>query len=148
MCTYVKGGCGSKVVKISRQAIHDFKDMKIKQLQMQYENSKQQLAELKLHLHQCKNTKEQEYLSERINQVRRRQQTIKKQLLNYGTKIEHRGRPSLPVENRASYNQIKLTLRLKQENVEYLRSLKKDGLIKSYNQWFDCFIDFFRQQKM
>lgn len=60
---------------------------------------------------------------------------------------KRRGRPALPLEDRADYDRTKLTLRLKNENCNYVWGLKERGMIETYAQFFDFLIAGFRQQQ-
>lgn len=70
---------------------------------------------------------------------------MEKMDVNHGSK--GRGRPPLPLEDRADYARTKLTLRLKDENCQYIFDLKERAVIFTYAQFFDFLIEGFRQQQ-
>ena len=70
---------------------------------------------------------------------------MEKMDVDHGSK--GRGRPALPFEERADYARTKLTLRLKDDNCQYISRMKERGLIDTYAQFFDFLIEGFRQQQ-
>lgn len=135
-------------IKIDWDSVEKNKQVQIAILMERFDAICQDLIKVKRELKQCTDTNKLARHKYNVNQLEKKKQGFKRVLLEkYGIKTETRGRPPLPTDKKAENNQIKLTVRLKKDNAEYIASLKKDNLIDTYGQFFDFLITAFKQQR-
>lgn len=120
----------------------------IEMLQSRLAECKASMDELKRQLKECQDSKEQKQIAFRLQKEEKKLLVVKERMLQYGIKVEKRGRPALPPEARADYGKVKLTIRVHQDVVILLDQLKREHIIDSYCQFIEFLVKWYKMQAM
>jgi|GEM_PF-5653477 len=98
---------------------------------------------LKRELAGCNDTAARTRISRKLAQLEEKKKRVKQRLLQYGVKVETRGRPPLPPDHP---HKTKITLRCDGFVIELFRQLKRDRVIDSYSQFVEFLVRCYKLQ--
>lgn len=102
-------------------------------------------AELKGELSRAADATECSRIEHKLGRLTKKKQRLKQRLLQFGVKVERRGRPALALEDRADYQRSKMTVYLEDSDLAYLRGLREQRVFDTYSSFFTFLINAFRQ---
>ncbi|RKQ12139.1 hypothetical protein [Ureibacillus endophyticus] len=111
-------------------------EMKIVQLTQSLQQKKTEQKQLQEQLTQAQNIQEIQLYTARLQRAERSISSISSRLKNLGV-TEKRGRPKKEASERYQDQRKKFTAHLQPETVEYLKTLKADGIISNISAFLD-----------